>query len=146
VKVPKNIAQRISETQESDIYINGKRYSETPNFVADEATDGLLYGVIYSLPETLVGKVTDNDYIKVDIPVGYPDTLSTIPYLPIDVVFETQEGAYVYLAKNGKVVSRKVELGNVAGGDVEIDKGLTSSDKVILDRNVIEGESVSVTN
>ncbi len=146
VTVPYETAGKVSRIEESTFYIKGKKYNIMPEFVSNEATDGPLNSVIYALPDTLYSSVTDGQYIKVEIPIGNADSVSTIPYLPIDIVFQTQEGAYTYVAKNGKVVAKKVELGDIVGSNVAITAGLGSQDSVILDRNVIEGEKVKISN
>ena len=144
-KVPSQIAQNISKVESSSLFINGKTYEVVPTYISTEATDGLLYSVVYAVPDELVGKLTDRDFIQVDIPIGYPDSISAVPYLPIDIIYETQSGSYVYLLENGKAVSRKVTLGEVVGGNVAINEGLADKDQVILDRNVIEGDKVKAS-
>ena len=88
--------------------------------------------------------LTDGSYVNVDIPVGYPDTLQTIPFVPIDSVFQTQEENIVYVVAGDKAVSRQIELGSVVGKYVEVTSGLTSGDQIILGRNVIEGDKVKI--
>lgn len=64
------------------------------------------------------------------------------PFVPLDSVYQTVDSAYVYILKNGKAVSTKVDLGSVYGGYVEVLKGVTDGDHVILSRTVINGDSV----
>ncbi len=78
--------------------------------------------------------------------MGAPKTSAAVPFVPLDSVFQTQDQAYLFVAKNGKAVSRKVKLGSVLGRFVEIESGLNNSDQVILDRNVIDGDSVKIKN
>jgi hypothetical protein len=44
--------------------------------------------------------------------------------------------------KNNKALARKVTLGDVYGEYVEVTQGLYDNDIVILDRNVVAGDSV----
>ena len=146
VKVPQRIAENVSKLETSVLFISGKTYKIVPEYISSEATDGLLYSIIIALPDEAVGKITDRDFIQVTMPIGYPDSIGTIPYLPIDIIFQTQEGAFVYVVENKKVKSKKVNLGDVVGSNVAIESGLAQQELVILDRNVIEGESVEITN
>lgn len=141
VRVPYEIASRISMTEESTIHFSGKTVKAVPTYVSGEATDGQLYSVIYSVdPED--GVSTDDSYITIDIPVGYPDTLSSIPFIPLDAVYQTQDEGYVLIVKNGKAEEKKVTLGSVYGRFVQIISGLSKNDQVILNRNVIAGDNV----
>lgn len=144
--VPFETASKISSIEESILHVGKKAIKATPTHVSSEATNGNLNSVSYYIPDEYYDKVSDGQYIQVEIPIGYADSISTIPYLPIDIVFQTQDGAFVYVLRNDKVVSRKVTLGDVVGKNVAIEVGLGKSDQVILDRNVIEGEGVRVSN
>ncbi len=146
VDVPFDTAKQIAELQDSVIYLKNKTYNVQPQYVSREATDGLLNSVIYSLPEEAYDEVTNGAYVKIEIPIGHADTIATIPYLPIDVVFQTQDGAFVYVDSDNKATARRVELGDVVGKNVAITRGLENNDRVILDRNVIEGDKIKISN
>ena len=64
----------------------------------------------------------------------------------VDSVFQTQDQAFVYVANNGYAESRKIVLGQVLGRFVEVTKGLSEEDQVILDRFVITGDPVKTKN
>ncbi len=146
VKVPQRVAREISLMEESELFINGKTYMVVPKYVSTEATDGQLYSVIFALPEELVGKITNRDFIQVKIPIGVADSIVTIPYLPIDIVYQTQDASFVYTVKDAKVVAHKVTLGEVVGSNVSVMSGLSNGDQVILNRNIVAGERVEVEN
>lgn len=143
VNVPQEIAQDISKLEPSDLYLNGKSYQIKPYYISTDATDGLLYSVFYTIPSEKNNLVTDGQYVSVDIPVGTVNSGSTVPFIPIDAVYQTQDSNYVLLAVNGTAASRKVTLGNVFGSFVEVTSGLYSGDQVITDRNVIAGDKIS---
>lgn len=143
-RLPADIAKKISRLEESILTVDNKRYSVFPEYISEEATDGLLNTVVYALPEESHKNVSQQDYIKVEIPMGYPNTIKSIPYVPIDIVFQTQDGAFLYVLKNNEADVRNVDLGTVLGSFVEIRKGLNDGDQIILDRNVIDGEEIKV--
>lgn len=142
VLVPDTVARNVSKVENSEIIINGKKISILPSHVSKEATDGQLYSVIYQLPPEYQNDATNNSYITVDIPVGYPDTGSAVSYIPLDAVYQSQNNAYIYVLEGTTVRSREVKLGNVFGEFVEIEDGIRTGDKVILNRNVIAGDEV----
>lgn len=143
VDVPQQIAQNVSKVEASEVIIGGKMYNVKPFYVSTEATDGLLYSVFYTIPSAAKNSVTDGDYVTFTIPVGSAKTGATVPFIPIDAVYQTQNSSYILLDENNKAVSRQVTVGNVYGNFVEITNGLNYGDQVILNRNVIAGDRVT---
>lgn len=146
LRAPREIAQSISRIEASIFQINGKKIAVTPSYVSSVATDGQLYSIIYSLPEEIAKTITDQQYLQVEVPVGYASTNSVVPFVPIDTVYESQNEATVYVVEKGKAVARKVTVGQLYGQYVEVTAGLKNGDQVIVDRNVVAGDRVEVKN
>lgn len=144
VKVPMAMAKNINDYEKSILSFNGKTFEQVPAFVSGEATDSQLYSVIYDIPSEYSKQLTDGSFVTVEIPIGLPDTGSAVPFVPLDTIYQGTDESYLFVNNNGKVESRKVELGSVYGQFVEIKNGLQDSDQVILNRNVIAGDRVTV--
>jgi multidrug efflux pump subunit AcrA (membrane-fusion protein) len=145
VQLSREVAQRVSRMEPSLMHLNNSTLSIFPYFISSEATQGSLYSVLYAIPEENNSYLTDKGFISIDIPIGLPDTSSADPYIPIDAIYQTENKAYVYLDKKGKAVSQEVELGAVYGQFIEVIKGLSDKDLVIVDRNIISGDLVTET-
>ena len=141
--VPQQIAQHISRTEKSTVYIGDKSYQLKPYYVSIEATTGLLYSIFYTIPTTYTSMLTDGQYVAIAIPVGSANTGYAVPFVPIDAVYQTQDKNYLLLDEQGKAVSRDITLGQVFGSYIEITKGLHAGDQVILNRNIIAGDKVT---
>lgn len=142
-RVPKDAADKVSKIEKSIIQSGNKKIEVLPSHVATEATEGQLYSVIFTLPAGYSKFFTDSSFVTVSLPIGEA-LQTTIPFIPVDSVFQTQNEAFVYVVENGKAKSRKVMLGSVTGSYVTVEKGLAPKDQVILNRTVIEGDAVSV--
>lgn len=138
VRVPFEIASRVSLTEPSVLHFRSGQVKATPFYVSREATDGQLYSVMYLIDPS---GITDGAYIKVDVPIGFSDN-SPIPFIPIDAVYQTQNEAFLLVVKEGKAQARNVKLGTVYGRFVQVLSGLKNMDRVILNRNIIAGDSV----
>ena len=138
VRVPFDIASRVSRTESSVLRFTSGDVLATPFYVSLEATDGQLYSIIFSIDPK---DTTNGSFIKVDLPIGFSDS-STSPFIPIDAVYQTQNEAFLLVAQNSKAVGKKVSLGTVYGKFVQVMSGLKSGDQVILNRNIIAGDSV----
>ncbi len=143
IRVSEQFAKTISRYESSQLHIGNSTYDSVPSYISTEATDGQLYSVMYSIPNQYCDQLTDGSYISVSVPVGYPETGALVPFVPLDAVVQTQDGAYLYVVEDGKAASRKVTLGVVYGGFVEVTEGLRNGDQVILNRNVIAGETIT---
>lgn len=141
-KVSGKTARKISQLEYSILHINKKLFPTRPSFIAKEATDGQLYAVIYDIPQEYQDSIADREFVNVEIPVGFADSTSTIPFIPLDAVFQTQERAIVYVVEKDKAKSKTIELGEVVGKYVSVIEGLKNGDQIILDRTVIEGDLV----
>lgn len=144
VMVPQNIAQGVSRAEPSTLHISGKEVKIVPSYVSTVATNKLLYSITYNIPEEYISKVANNSFISIEVPVGYADTLASVPFIPIDSVFQSQTDSYVFVAEKDKAKVRNVKLGEVYGNYVEITSGIKNGDKVITNRNVVEGEKIEV--
>lgn len=142
----REISKAVSRVEASTLNFGSKQYNEVPFYVSEEATDGSLYTAQFIIPNEFSSLVTDKGYITIDIPVGFPQTGGTMPFIPLDAVFQTQDQAYLYIVKDNKAESKKVNLGQVLGRFVEITSGLILQDQVIIDRNVIQGDPVKIVN
>lgn len=146
VKLPGNLARLVSRMEPSTLTIGKKTYTSIPTYVSNEATDGQLYSVLYTLADQLQNEVSSSSYITAEVPIGYPNTGTTVPFVPLDAIYQTQEDAYVYTVKEGVILSRKVILGEVIGGFVQITSGIDEKDQIVTDRTVIAGEQVEIQN
>ncbi len=147
--VPQAVAQQISTDEQSEIIINGKKILATPTHISTQATDGQLYSVYYDITGVEQNYVSDGDYISINIPIGEIKEITTKPptdpLIPIDAIYITQDKAQLLVAKNGKAETRTITLGKVYGSFVEVFSGVSDTDLVIMERNVVAGDKVAIT-
>jgi multidrug efflux pump subunit AcrA (membrane-fusion protein) len=148
VLTSRNIATSISRIEPSVITIGDKDIQMYPSYVSSEPTDGTLHTVFFNLPEEYGANFSNDQVILVDMPIGTAQSSAAVPFIPLDAIYQTDTESYVYVVRAEKGVTKaaslKVTLGEVMGDYVEVKNGLTSGDRIILDRNVIEGDVVSV--
>lgn len=142
----REISQGVLRAESSILHLGNKTFEEAPFYVSTEATDGSLYTAQFDIPQEYAKEVSDKGYITIDIPVGFPQTGGTIPFVPLDAIFQTQDQAYLYIVKNSKAESKKIKVGQVLGRFVEVTSGLSPEDQVIINRNVIQSDPVKIVN
>jgi len=139
-----NLARKVSRYDTSKLYLPGGSVDQVPQYVASEPTDGSLYAITWCQLKPFAGQVGDGDYITVEIPVGYQDSIASVPFVPLDSVYQTSSQAYVLVVDGEKAGSKQIKLGQVTGRYVEVSEGLSAGDQIIMDRNVLEGDKVRV--
>lgn len=144
VNLPQNLAGSVSTVLPSTLYINDQQIQLNPHFVSTEATDGTLYSVIYTIPDKFSRELSDGEYIKVDIPAGLTQTEQSLPFIPLDSVYQSADESIVLVITGEKAESRIIKPGNVFGQFVEVKSGLTKNDQVIINRNILAGDKVSI--
>lgn len=144
VNLPQNLASAVSTIEPSTLYIGDQTVDLNPNFISTEATDGTLYSVFYTIPDSYSKNLTEGGNITVDIPVGLTQSSSDTPFIPLDSVYQSADKSIVLVVKENQAVSKIVSLGNVFGKFVEVRSGLSLNDQVILNRNVLAGDKISI--
>jgi multidrug resistance efflux pump len=142
VYLSKEQADSVSRIEPATFHIGNQTVTALPTYISKEATTGNLYSAVYSLPVTQYTGLTDKSYIMADLPIGYPDSNSIVPFVPLDALYQTQDKAYVFVSENGVAHSKEITISNVLGNFVQVDSGLKSGDVVIQDRTVVDGQAV----
>jgi multidrug efflux pump subunit AcrA (membrane-fusion protein) len=146
VNAPQNIAKNVSMIEPSILQIGDSTVEMIPSYISQDATNGALYSIIYQLDDSYASKLANATYVNVNIPIGTGDTSNEVPYIPLDAVVQTQEEAFVYVVDN-KMFARvkQISLGQIQGRFVEVTSGLPAESRIILNRNIIDGDKVQVT-
>ncbi|CAN5291249.1 hypothetical protein BH10PAT2_BH10PAT2_3640 [soil metagenome] len=144
--VPQQVAQNISRIDATEFTISDQKVLIVPSYVSQEPTDGTLFSVIYHIPTQYSAVLANNNWLSLNVPLS-SKTSHIAASIPLDSVYQTQAQSYVYVVDSNQQGSpaasvRQVELGQVFGQYVEVKNGLQSTDKVIVDRNVLDGDLI----
>ncbi len=142
LSVPPSLAVKISKLEPSTIYLDSQVFLLIPQHITIEPLQDKQNRVIYHLPLEAAQKTFDGDFLTVEVPIGYPDSVASLPSIPIDAVFQLQDSSFVYLIKDGRAMAKQISLGKIIGGYVEVLDGINSGDVLIISRNVTEGDLV----
>ncbi len=144
------IANNISRLEPSQISIGGKIHEVYPLYISQEPTQTNLHSVVYLIPDDLANQLKNDQIISIQIPLGSIDSLSVVPFIPLDAIYQTQDTAFVNVVttrnKQKFVTTKKIELGQSYGAYVEVIHGLNRGDQIILNRNVIEGDRIEINH
>lgn len=145
--VSPDMAGSISRLDKSTIKTDDENIELFPTHISTEPTDGQLHSIIFTLPESDSELFSNGSFVVIEIPISKPKSVASVPFIPLDAVYQTQAASYIFIAvpdKKGTYVveSRTVILGDVVGSYVEVKKGLHEADQVIINRDVIAGDIV----
>jgi len=144
--VSREVAQNLSQLEPSTLYISNFTHDSYPAYVTRDAIQGSLYGIYFDIPDNYYSFVTEQGYLPIDIPIGSVDTSASVPFIPLDSVYQTKDKSYVYVVDKGQAMSKSLKLGEVFGRYVEVTTGLNSGDRIIINRNVTDGDIVKIGN
>lgn len=148
VYVTPEVAATVSKIEPAQMYHDGETFELTAHYITREPINGTLHGVFFTIPEAMSGQFSNRSSIDVELPVGYAQSLSTMPFIPLDAVYQTQDSAFVYVTnqQEGEMVAaiREVTLGDVYGSFVQVTQGLEEADQVIINRSVVENDVVTI--
>jgi biotin carboxyl carrier protein len=143
--ISQQVAQNLSRVEPSQLLIKDKKVSVLPRSVSQEPTDGNLHSALFEVPDAYAAELTNNSFVEMILPLG-SKAFAQAQTVPLDAVYQTQDKAYVYVMEgasgSAKVKTKEVTLGQVFGSQVEIKNGLDKTEQVILNRNVVDGETV----
>jgi multidrug efflux pump subunit AcrA (membrane-fusion protein) len=146
--VSSDIAQGTSRWAASTASIEGQPIMLQTRYISQEPTDGVLHAITFSVPDEIAPRLTNGSYIQVELPVGVGLYDSKNVYIPLDAVYQTQAGASVFITTPDgdglKAQGRSITLGQVYGRFVEVLDGVSPGDQVIVNRNVIQDDLVSI--
>lgn len=142
--VDQSLASQLSRYQPVSLKIGSNNLSLYPDFISTEATSQGMHSIKLTLPVEYQDQVTTDQRIALSLPLGLPDTNQTVPYVPIDAVYQTKGQAVVYVVESGQAVAKPVTLGEVYGQFVTILDGLTGQQQIILQRGIVAGQAVVI--
>lgn len=143
VYVNREISIRIDMKKDAVVVAGGKEYGGKLAFVSSEAVEGNLYRAVYELPDEISGLVTVGEYVEVKVPLESGEELGDAVFIPADAVYRSDEGENIFvIGRDNRAVSRKVVLGEVFGGFVEVRSGILGNEQIIVSRNVVAGDKV----
>ncbi|MCR4326365.1 MAG: biotin/lipoyl-binding protein [Candidatus Roizmanbacteria bacterium] len=142
--VPQTMARSISLLEPSMVTIGAETVPLYPEYVASEPTDGQLFAVSFIIPDTIKAKIAQGSYIAIKLPIGEYQTGSALPFIPLDAVYQSENESYIFIVQKGQARTRKIDIGTVYGSMVTVWNGLRQGDRVIIDRTVVNGDTVVI--
>lgn len=142
--VPLSIASLVSVDAPTFLTLNDTRQEIYPISISKEATRGQSYSILYSLPAEDAPYLSNNSFVSLSIPFDGKNDDGFL--VPIDAVTVARDASYLFVAKESTAQAKIVKTGNVYGDYVEILDGITPDEKVILNRNVLDGDSIAISN
>jgi multidrug efflux pump subunit AcrA (membrane-fusion protein) len=142
-RVSQNIAQKISMSEPTLVFVAGNLLEVYPDYVSSVPTEGSLYTITYTIPEEHSDKFVNTSFVEISVALGSSDTTTVIPYLPLEAVHQSELETTIFVLNEETVTSKIIELGEISGRFVLVKSGLTNGDQIILDREVIEGQKVT---
>jgi membrane fusion protein (multidrug efflux system) len=142
--LPQHIASSIDIDGQHFLVSKGEHIAITPQYLSQTATDGTAYSLTFSLPETLRDRINGGEFASLRIAMTIDDEQSLL--VPLDAITFSGETAFVFVEEDGIAREREVQVGAIVGSFVRILSGVTSNDRVIVNRSISDGDTITPTN
>ena len=108
--------------------------------IAQNGTGGQSYALTFRVDKETLGDVSDGSFIEIYLPLSSQENI----LIPLDSVHFSTESTEVYVVENNVAKIKNVTLGEVIGSYIIVTEGLYKDAKIIMDRNVTDGEQVKL--
>lgn len=135
-------ARLFDPTQEAVLTIGDTTLSLLPTYFAQTENENGLFSVLFTLSPDMTSKITNGEFLRMNLPLkkGMP----SFTLVPLDAVFQDDAEAWVLVEQDGKAVAKQVTLGNLYGSFASLLSGLEENDRILLNRSIVAGDSVSL--
>jgi hypothetical protein len=89
-------------------------------------------------------KIINGEFLQIELPLRSKNVNATL--VPIDAVFQNENGATILVEENGIAVTKEITLGNIYGSFAEVTSSLPADTHIILSRSIINGDTVVETH
>ncbi len=142
ILIPFETALFFNPTKEALVSISGKQVALLPTFFSTSENQDGLYSVLFTLPAELAGSVSDGSFLEISLPLDSQETDGIL--VPLDALFQDQARAWTFVEENGHAKSQEVTLGSVYGNFALVTSGLDKTSRILLNRNLLDGEAVEI--
>jgi RND family efflux transporter MFP subunit len=149
ISVAGRVALQVDQTKSA--IVKGLRGSSSTNtvslpiqHVSAAPVSGQLYQVLIQVPAEYEPFIFQNQTVAVTLPLQQTSLAAGNSFVPLDALFVSNNGRYVFIEQDGKAVQRPVETGEIVGTSIEIKSGLVPGEVVLLDRRVIDQQQIEL--
>lgn len=145
VQVPKELAPFVSRSQSAKVLVDNNELELFADYVSTISTQANQHTATYTsdtIPQNI--DLPQNSFVQVRISLfGNCLDVQTC-FVPIESVHQTQESTAVYIVEEGIARLREITIGPIVGKFVEVLSGLENVDKIIISRNVVDGDGLNL--
>ncbi len=139
--VSANTANQIDTQQPIVLDLQGNTHNLNLYHVSNTPTAGNLYEIIITVPAYLKDTLAEGTTTNLTLPLQ-TITASDSFFIPLDAVFVTNNSHFVYILEDNQAKRRILQPGSIIGSKIEVKSGLLTGDIIILNRQVIENQTV----
>lgn len=145
ILVAGKVALQVDDTQNAVVKgLAGNPVTLPIQHVSAAPVSGQLYQVLIQVPAEYEPFIFQNQTVAVTLPLQQTSLAAGNSFVPLDALFVSNTGRYVFIEEDGKAVQKPVETGEIVGTGIEITSGLVPGEVVLLDRRVIDQQEIEV--
>ena len=108
--------------------------------LSQSGTGGQSYTLTFDVNKDNISDIEDGSFVEINLPLKSEENI----LIPLDSVHFSTDSAEVYILENERAKLKTITLGEVIGSYITVTDGLEKNTKIIMDRNVTDGEKIQV--
>ena len=144
--VSENVLRRLAVTQPAWWEYQHQSYPVSLDYLPTTPTTGNSYNLSFTLDKEWADILANGSYVTLRLPLmtGGDGLL-----VPLNAIYQTQTGSYAYVVasnQEGQDIARQVSvvLGPVVGDLVTVESGLSATDRIIVNNDMLDGQLITV--
>lgn len=145
VNISPSLAGVVDVARPSKIFADGQEIEVLPRSLSRDVADDQSYVMTYVIAQEHADLFVHNEFVAINIPIEVQSDSARGVLVPLDAVRLMSEGSVIFVMENGVAHPKSVTTGEVVGGFIFVDGDIAPEDEIILNRNVFDGDHVTVS-
>lgn len=141
--IPEIFQKLLKSGASTEIKSNLDSFPAEITYISDIPVQGSLYSVKLLVKDPNL-TVTPGEYLEISLKTAANCQKGHTCLIPVSAITKSQNETSLLIARGGIAEKKVVTTGDIAGGFVELIKGVDEIELIITERNIIEGDKISV--
>lgn len=142
-EVPSSLALLIDAKGTHTVTLpSGEKFPVTLSYLSKSAVSANAFQATFVLPDTEASTLGDAFTLVMTLALRTTDAI----FVPLSAIEMTRDHATTLIEQDGRARQISVTPGEVIGNYIEITEGLSTGDRIILDRSIRPGDAITIKN
>lgn len=144
VNLSPELASIVNVSQPSIVNANGQSIEVMPKNLSRGVANDQTYILTFAVDQQYIDLFEHNEFVSIKVPVESHSGDKEGVLVPLDAVRLMSDKTVLFVMNGDVAEPREVQSGEIVGGFIFVNGDISSGDNIILDRNVFDGDPVTI--